>query len=224
MQADSVTGSTTRRPLRRSSDPVDHRITARTVRAAEVPPVDRDPTVLASFLSDAAHVPGGFAAGVAFPRHAADVAALVARADRVLPVGAQSSLTGGATPRGEIVLSTRALTAIGEPAGGTIRVGAGVSLVQLQRALTASGVYYPPAPTYDGASVGGTIATNAAGAATFKYGSVRPWVVGLTAVLAGGSVLDLRRGEVVASPDGWFEICAHDRRCRTGSDPDVRDA
>ena len=70
----------------------------------------RDPAVVASFLSDAAHVPGGFAAGVATPRNEAEVAALVAAADRVLPVGAQSSLTGGATPRGELVLSTRALS------------------------------------------------------------------------------------------------------------------
>jgi len=54
--------------------------------------------------------------------------------------------------------------------------------------------------------VGGTIATNAAGAATFKYGSTRPWVEALTVVLASGDVLDLRRGEVTASPEGWFEI------------------
>ena len=74
--------------------------------------VNRDPAIVASFLSDAAHVPGGFAAGVAFPRTEAEVAALVREAVRVLPVGAQSSLTGGATPRGELVLSTRALSTI----------------------------------------------------------------------------------------------------------------
>ena len=59
--------------------------------------------VIESFLSDAAHVPGGHAAGVAFPRNAGEVAALVASARRVLPIGAQSSLTGGATPRGELI-------------------------------------------------------------------------------------------------------------------------
>ena len=55
--------------------------------------------IVASFLSDAAHVPGGFASGVAFPRSEAEVASLVAHATTVLAVGAQSSLTGGATPR-----------------------------------------------------------------------------------------------------------------------------
>jgi D-lactate dehydrogenase (cytochrome) len=86
-----------------------HRIIARRARDASAPRVDRDPAIVSSFLSDAAHVAGGSAAGVAFPRNEAEVAALVTHAERVLPIGAQSSLTGGATPRGEIVLSTRAL-------------------------------------------------------------------------------------------------------------------
>jgi len=185
---------------------VSHRITARQPRHAAVPSIERDPAIVESFLSDAAHVPGGFAAGVAFPRDEADVAALVAGAERVLPVGAQSSLTGGATPRGEVVLSTRELTTIGTPSNDEVRVGAGVSLALLQRTLAASGLFYPPVPTFDGAFVGGTISTNAAGAATFKYGSTRRWVSGLSVVLASGEVLDLRRGDVMASSDGQFEI------------------
>jgi D-lactate dehydrogenase (cytochrome) len=191
---------------------VTNRITARQARHESAPHIDRDPAIVDSFLSDAAHVPGGFAPGVASPRTEGEVAALVTHAERVLPVGAQSSLTGGATPRGELVLSTRALSSVGPvPADGsqhdnTIRVGAGVPLTSLQTALAGQRLYYPPVPTYEGAFVGGTISTNAAGAATFKYGSTRPWVTGLTVVLACGDVLDLRRGEVVSSPEGQFEI------------------
>jgi len=162
--------------------------------------------VLASFLDDAAHVPGGFASGVAFPRTTDETAALVRRARHVLPAGAQSSLTGGATPRGDLVLSTRAMDQIGPTVRDTIRTGAGVPLASLQRVLAGVGLYYPPVPTYDGAFVGGTIATNAAGAATFKYGSTRDWVQALTVVLADGSLLRLSRGAVTASPEGWFEI------------------
>jgi D-lactate dehydrogenase (cytochrome) len=192
---------------------VSHRITARRAADAAAPQIDVDASIVSSFLSDAAHVPGGFAAGVAFPKDDGDTAALVAGAARVLPVGAQSSLTGGATPRGDLVLSTRALTSIepvaaSGPAGGiaTVRVGAGVPLALLQQQLAAQGFYYPPVPTFDGAFVGGTISTNAAGAATFKYGSTRPWVQAVTIVLADGSVLDITRGEVRASIDGTFEI------------------
>lgn len=171
-----------------------------------VPPIHRDPAVVSSFLSDAAHVAGGFADGVAFPQDEADVAALVSGAVHVLAVGAQSSLTGGATPRGEVVVSTRTLAWLDVENGDHVWVGAGVPLATLQRTLAARGLYYPPVPTYDGAFVGGTVATNAAGAATFKYGSTRRWVDGLTVVLASGDVLDVSRGECVASAAGEFEI------------------
>ena len=164
-----------------------------------------DPEVVAAFLSDAAHVPGGHAAGVAFPQNESDAAALVGSAERVLPVGAQSSLTGGATPRGEIVLSTRAMTAI-RVSASSVRVGAGVALASLQQELTRHRLYYPPVPTFDGAFCGGTIATNAAGAATFKYGSTRDWVAEVTVLLANGEVLELERGETVANDDHAFEI------------------
>ncbi len=171
-----------------------------------VPSIETRPDLLQAFLSDAAHVPGGFAAGVALPRDIGELAALVAHADRTLPVGAQSSLTGGATPRGEVVISTRALNRVALHGNNTITAGAGVALADLQRTLLSHGLYYPPVPTFDGAMVGGTIATNAAGAATFKYGSTRQWVEAITVVRADGSVLRLQRGEVTASDDGWFEI------------------
>jgi len=87
-----------------------------------------------------------------------------------------------------------------------VRAGAGVPLADLQRVLGADGLFYPPVPTYDGAFVGGTIATNAAGPATFKYGSARRWVEALTIVLADGSILELHRGDITASPDGWLDL------------------
>ena len=185
-----------------------HRLTARTPHPTAAPLLERDPDLVRGFLEDAAHVPGGHAEAVAFPHDEAEVAALVASAERILPVGAQSSLTGGATPRGEVVLSTRALTSIVIVDNRTVRAGAGVPLLELQKVLAARGRYYPPVPTYEGAFVGGTIATNAAGAATFKYGTTRRWVVGITVVLASGEVLDLRRGEARAHPDGWFEVAS----------------
>jgi len=120
--------------------PLGHRIKARKAQPVPAPRIDTDEALLSSFLSDAAHVPGGFAAGVAFPRSEAEVASLVAHATKVLPIGAQSSLTGGATPRGEVVLSTRALSNISSPAGDSVRVGAAVPLKELQRGLAAVGL------------------------------------------------------------------------------------
>jgi D-lactate dehydrogenase (cytochrome) len=133
------------------------------------------------------------------------VSAALQRGGHILPVGAQSSLTGGATPFGDIVLSTEGLDAIARE-GDRVRVGAGVPLQALQDELLKAGRWFPPVPTYLGAFAGGAIATCAAGAATFKYGTVRRWVEELTIVLAGGDVLTLRRGECIADHDGVFEI------------------
>lgn len=184
-----------------------HRIKTRPPNTPIAPPrLDNDPSVIAAHLEDAAHFPGGSSATVAFPSSEGEVAWLVQTFEGVLAVGAQSSLTGGATPRGDVVLSTARLTDIDRPATGLVRAQAGVPVLTLQQALDGDRLYYPPVPTYTGAFVGGVVATNAAGAATFKYGSTRTWVRGLTVVLANGEVLDLTRGAVTASPEGTFEI------------------
>ena len=194
----------------------DHSIRARPPAGgpAAAPRIGRDPDVLASFLEDAAHFPGGFASGISTPASEAEVAALVRAASSVLPIGAQSSLTGGATPRGEVLLTTSRLNRIVASGDDWIRVEAGVTLVELELALAALGKHYPPVPTFTGAFVGGIISTNAAGAATFKYGTTREWVRALTVVLANGDVLDVVRGQTRAHPDGFFEIVLSDRIVR----------
>jgi len=174
----------------------------------------RDPEVLASYLEDAAHVPGGHLAGAYSPSDEVDVARIVRTESAVLPIGAQSSLTGGATPMGDAVITTARLRRIEHLSDSSVRVQAGVSLQELESALTRIGRYYPPASTFPGAFVGGTVSTNAAGAATFKYGTTRRWVEGLTVVLANGDVLDVERGATRAHPDGYFELELSDRTVR----------
>ena len=68
--------------------------------------------MVGGYLEDAAHYPGGHAEAVARPRSEDEVVAVVAGAARLLPIGAQSSLTGGATPLGGTVLSTERLNKI----------------------------------------------------------------------------------------------------------------
>src|SRR5436190_17403922 len=93
-----------------------------------LPRIVRDPEALESFLHDAAHFPGGHARGVAMPTTEGEVAALLRSHDSVLPVGSQSSLTGGATPMGEIVLATARLNRIEAIDADSVRTGAGVTL------------------------------------------------------------------------------------------------
>lgn len=166
------------------------------------------------YLSDAAHFPGGHAAGIVIPRTVLEIPDIVRRATTVLPIGAQSSLTGGATPMGEVILSTEKLTRVLDAGPSHIRVEAGVPVAVIQEALAGHGAWFPPAPTFTGALAGGIVATNAAGAATFRHGPVRPWVEALTLVLADGSELTVRRGEtrarghrlIVPTPRGSVDV------------------
>ena len=184
-----------------------HRIRARRPHAGTRTPVELITATdrVADFLEDAAHSPGGHAPAVVFPRDEAQLAAVLQDATAVLPVGAQSSLTGGATPRGEVVLSLAKLTVIADPAPTHITVQPGVTLTSLRDTLMEAGKAYPPVPTFEGATIGGIVSTNAAGAATFKYGTTRDWVRGLSVMLACGELLDLERGQVRAV-DGRFAI------------------
>jgi len=96
---------------------------------------------------------------------------------------------------GDVVLSTERLNRILDIGSCFIRVEAGVPVAVMQEALARADAWFPPAPTFTGAFAGGIVATNAAGAATFRHGAVRPWVTELSVVLADGSELTLRRGE-----------------------------
>jgi D-lactate dehydrogenase (cytochrome) len=183
-----------------------HRIEARRPRGApHAAERITDPDRLRSVIEDAAHV-AGYASALVAPATEAEIAAVLQSSTAVLPIGAQSSLTGGATPRGDVVLTTSRLNRIIEIGTDRVRVEAGITLADLDRALADAGRYYPPAPTFTGACVGGTVATNAAGAATFKYGTTRAWVEAITVVLPIGDVLDIERGTVHAHPDGYFEM------------------
>jgi D-lactate dehydrogenase (cytochrome) len=102
---------------------------------------------------------------------------------------------------GECLVSTARLDRILDRSAQTVTVQAGVTIDALQQFLAQHDAWFPPAPTFTGATAGGVVATNAAGAATFKYGSTRDWVQHLTIVLADGSSLRLSRGDVHASND-----------------------
>lgn len=172
---------------------------------AAVAPPTPDSSAVDAVLEDAAHYPGGHALGIVRPRSVDELSAVLKAGGSILPIGAQSSLTGGATPFGDVVVSTQLLKTF-EISGDRVRADAGVPLQVIQDALAPLKRWFPPVPTYLGAFVGGAVATCAAGAATFKYGSVRQWVEGMTVVLAGGDVLSLVRGECVAGEDGVFEV------------------
>src|SRR3569623_9121 len=115
----------------------------------------------------------------------------------VTPRGAGSGMTGGALPvRGGLVLSTEAMVAIKHiaPDDRIAIVEPGVINGDLQAAVEAQGLFYPPDPaSLAFCSLGGNVAENAGGPRAFKYGVTRDWTLGMTVTLMGGETLKLGR-------------------------------
>lgn len=109
--------------------------------------------------------------------------------------GAGTGLAGAANAgSGEIVLSTRRMTAIHEvrPDDLLAVVEPGILNADLNTALAAYGLWWPPDPaSRDISTVGGNIATGAGGLLCAKYGVVREAVLGVDLVLADGRLLHL---------------------------------
>jgi glycolate oxidase len=126
-----------------------------------------------------------------------DVVAALAWAQQyrvpVVPRGGGTSLAGGATATdGCLVLSTARMTSILEvDAANEVAVAeAGVFNADLDRAAAQHGLMYAPDPSsYEIATIGGNLATNAGGLRCVKYGVTRDSVLGLEVVLPGGRLL-----------------------------------
>lgn len=161
--------------------------------------VKSDSDEIQSYLADASFIRDGHADRVVLPESIQEVAEVLAAANRdrrpVTVSGAGTGTVGGRVPFGGIVLATDRLNRIKSIEKDRAVAEAGVILADFQRAVDQKGLLYPPDPTERGCFLGGTVATNASGARTFKYGPTRNYIERLKVVLASGDVLDLRRGE-----------------------------
>jgi D-lactate dehydrogenase (cytochrome) len=194
----------------------------RAIRLPEcrVPQPVCSPEILESYLEDASGAPAGHAAGLLRLESEAEASAYLRGSapsgQPVLAQAARSSLTGGSIPQGEVVLSVERMRAIGPlercGAGARVRVQPGIRLEELQEHLASQNLFFPPVPTYQKAMLGGTVSTNAGGAATFKYGVTRHWVRGLRVLLFNGDLLEVERGQHRAAAGGEFLVRLSDGR------------
>lgn len=152
-----------------------------------------------NYLTDASFMPGGTAERLFLPETADEVAAILRDANAAgVPVtiaGARTGTVGGAIPFGGYVVSMERLNRIVSIDKDTMTavVQPGVILGDLQKAVEAEGLFYPPDPTEWSCQIGGNVATNASGARSFKYGATRDYVRRLKVVLANGELLDIER-------------------------------
>jgi FAD/FMN-containing dehydrogenase len=139
-------------------------------------------------------------AAVCVPLDREDVASLAhwASAHRVplVPRGAGSAMGGGNVGDGIVVDLTALPRRVDvDGPGRRARASASVALADLNVAADRAGLRLPPDPSSGRwATLGGMLSTNAAGARTVRYGSVRPWVEALELVTADGEIVQLRRG------------------------------
>ena len=167
-----------------------------------------------SYLSDASNLAGGHASRVLVPETSEEVAEALAQATRtrtpLTVAGAGTGIVGGRVPFGGSVLSTHRLNQVHELVrrgrGGFGVAGAGVVLADFQSAARAEKLLYAPDPTERSCFLGGTVATNASGARTFKYGPTRAYVRALKVALATGELLELRRGDARADARGRIQV------------------
>lgn len=157
------------------------------------------------------------------------------RSGEVTVSAGRTGIAGGAVPRRGTLLSLERMDRIlgirrSEDGRFVLRAEPGITIARLRERLErrdlgldpatldaderaaleqfvadGRGWFYPPDPTEDTAHLGATVATNASGARSFRYGATRRHVDGLRVVLPSGEVVDAARRQCLA--DGRrFEI------------------
>ncbi|MGD0698418.1 MAG: FAD-binding oxidoreductase [Trebonia sp.] len=174
------------------------------------------PTELASACADvtlageADAIAGRQARYVAAPASTGEASALLRAAAAlgltVVPRGAGRLQHWGNPPDScDLIVDTRRLDRIVEhvTADFTVTVQAGVRLRDLEQAVEAGGqtlALLVPGPAYAG-TVGGLIATNAAGSRRYRHGTPRDRLTGITAVRADGTIVASTGAANVAGQD-----------------------
>ncbi len=144
---------------------------------------------------------------VVLPTTTAEVSAVLAYLHAegvpVVPRGAGTSLCGGAIPQEDaVVVGVSKMNRILEVdyANRIARVQAGVTNLGISNAVDADGFFYAPDPSSQLAcTIAGNIGMNSGGAHCLKYGVTTNNLMGVTAVLLDGTVVEIGGGHLDAA-------------------------
>ena len=135
---------------------------------------------------------------VIFPRTEEDVSAILKYCNEhriiITPRGAGSGFTGGSLPAngGVILAFEKHMNKILEidMENMVAVVQPGVINMDLQRAVEAKGLFYPPDPaSQEYSTLGGNVSENAGGMRAAKYGITKDYVMALRAVIPNGEII-----------------------------------
>jgi len=179
-------------------------------------------------LHDESRYTLGIPERVYFPENINDLRFIVAEANKYTTpltlIGGQTGITGGAVSiDGCFAVSFAAMNSIRkvlpqEQKPHVLLVEPGITIFEIKQFLESplswpeqvEGVprldnstwFYPPDPTEMTAQLGGTVATNASGARSFRYGPTRNHITQLSIVLANGETVTLHRGTTYRISEG----------------------
>ncbi|MCP3917611.1 MAG: FAD-binding protein [bacterium] len=168
-----------------------------------------EPTARFAYESDGQMLERQMPDVVVLPRDTAEAAACMKLLHQanvpLVPRGAGTGLTGGATPvEGGALVGTARMRDVLEidTRDRLARVQAGVVNVELTRCCAEHGLFYAPDPSSQAVcTIGGNVANNSGGPHCLKYGATTRHVLGLVVVTAEGEVLDLSSPD--PDPDGY---------------------
>jgi glycolate oxidase FAD binding subunit len=123
----------------------------------------------------------------------------------VVPVGGRSKLTWAPAPEScDLLLDLTGLDRVVEHVAGdlTVVAEAGVRLADLEEQVGRAGQLLALDPPEEGATLGGVVSANASGPRRLRYGTTRDLLIGITVVLADGTVAHAG-GKVVKNVAGY---------------------
>ena len=161
--------------------------------------LERDSALREGFAADASGlrmVPDAIARPATREEFVAIVRECASSRTPVTAAGGQTSTTGASITDAGVLLSFRKMDRIFDvdERAHTVRVQPGAIVSEVKKAAAAHGLLFAPDPTSEeSCTIGGSIACNASGARTLRYGATRSHVRALTVVLASGETVELRR-------------------------------
>jgi len=160
-----------------------------------------NPESIAPYLRDASNFSKGSANEVVIPETLEDLVSFLKSNNKPVTIsGAGTGVTASRIPLSGVVISLEKFKDIGAISNGSIKVGAAVSLADLQMSIHSTKYFYPPNPTETLASIGGTVSTNASGSRSYKYGATRNFVLEALIVLVDGRRARVSRDQKITNP------------------------
>lgn len=182
-------------------------------------------------LIDESKSTGGIPSKIFFPENADDLLSIILKSSQLNQplrlIGSHTGTTGGAipndnewaisftrmyhiesvatNPEGEIILKCEPGVTISTISEFLNDAGNSQYKVRGQELLTPGSHFYPPDPTETTAQLGGSVATNASGARSFRFGATRCSIYALSIITPNAETFTLVRGNIV-DPRKGFEI------------------